>query len=172
MFAFAAVLLSAAAIAVTVLPHFLHSRTLLRAVLLANLLLCAVGAMCLFLSVSLTVDTRVLAAVVAEDAEFWEWAADMLSVWRYTCGFFSAVIGGIALLAALIRHPLRRVRSAVMAVSSVLAWILGGAYAVTCETPVVDLVTLVHLWTAGCALLLLAGSAVDAAWALRAAKKK
>lgn len=169
MFAFAAILLSAAAIAVTVLPHILHSRRGLSVLLATNLLLCVAGAVCLVLSVRFSEDTL---ASAASDAEFCGWASDMLSVWRYTGGTFAAAVGGITLLAALIRHRMRWVRSAVMAAVSVLLWFLGGAYALTCETPLADLVTPVHLWTAGCALVILAGAAVDAAHALHGAKKK
>ncbi len=169
MFVFVAVLLSAAAIAVTVLPHFLHSRALLRAVLIANLLLCALGGVCLLLSVRLS--ARVLADA-ASDAAFCGWASDMLSVFQRAGGGFAAVTGGITLLAALIRHRMRRVRSGVMAAVSILFWFLGGAYAVMCETPAADLTTPVQLWTAGCALLLLTGSAVDAAFRLHTETKK
>ncbi len=169
MFAFAAVLLSAAAIAVTVLPYVFHSRRWLAVLLCVNLLLCIAGIGCLAGSVFLSRQTL---AGAGSDAEFCGWASDMLSVWRYTGGTFAAAVGGITLLAALIRHRMRWVRSAVMAAVSVLLWFLGGAYALTCETPLADLVTPVHLWTAGCALVILAGAAVDAARALYGAKKK
>lgn len=164
MFSVFACILGAAVIAVSVAPYFLRTRRALTAVLITDLALLAAGVGCLMASV-LTV--RGTLANAALDSEYRAWAWDVYKLWVRGAGITAAVPGVIALVAAWARHPWRRVRNAVTAAVSILLLVVGGVYVLIAENGTADLVTPAWLWTFGCAALVLAGAAVDAAHALR-----
>jgi len=170
--AFVSVFLAAAVIALTVLPHCTADRRLHRACFAADLALCILGAVLLILS-------RCLAAGLFSDAalteDFRAWAQDVYFLWVCLSGVLAAVAGGAVLAAAVIRHPMRRVRHAVAAAVSLILLIVGGGYTALAENAAADLTTPVRLWTWGCAVLVLAGIAADAARSMKnppAAPKK
>ena len=157
-------LFGAVVIAVSVLPYCVQDRRVRRACFIADAVLCALGALSLLLSLLLAGGIFSDSAL-AED--YRDWASDLFYLWVRVSGVSAAVAGGAVLTAALIRHPLRRIRTAVAAAVSVVLLILGGAFSAFAWSETADLVTTVHLWTLGCAALVLAGPAVDAWRAMR-----
>lgn len=90
-----------------------------------------------------------------------EWAYDMLEGWFSLAGGFTAVVGGLLLIAALIRHKMVWMRTLIAPCAVILLQIGGGAYALLCENASVDLSGIVTMFAAGCGGLLLCGMAVD-----------
>ena len=155
---FAAILFLCAA------PCFFQSRRALAAAFAANIAMLLVGVIFLLLSRGL------VGAALADaslDADFCAWAKDLSDLWARLSGIAAAFLGGIVLLAALIRHPWRRIRMCIAAASAFLLLLFGLEYAVVAENATVDLVTPVCLWAAGCAALMTAGAAVDSFFARR-----
>ena len=76
-------------------------------------------------------------------------------------GGFTAVVGGLLLIAALIRHKMVWMRTLIAPCAVILLQIGGGAYALLCENASVDLSGIVTMFAAGCGGLLLCGMAVD-----------
>ncbi len=89
------------------------------------------------------------------------WAYDMLEGWFSLAGGFTAVVGGLLLIAALIRHKMVWMRTLIAPCAVILLQIGGGAYALLCENASVDLSGIVTMFAAGCGGLLLCGMAVD-----------
>lgn len=90
-----------------------------------------------------------------------EWAYDMLEGWFSLAGGFTAVVGGLLLIAALIRHKMVWMRTLIAPCAVILLQIGGGAYALLCENASVNLSGIVTMFAAGCGGLLLCGMAVD-----------
>ena len=90
-----------------------------------------------------------------------EWAYDMLEGWFSLAGGFTAVVGGLLLIAALIRHKMVWMRTLIAPCAVILLQIGGGAYALLCENASLDLSGIVTMFAAGCGGLLLCGIAVD-----------
>ena len=90
-----------------------------------------------------------------------EWAYDMLQGWFSLSGGFTALVGILLLIAALIRHKMALMRTLIAPCAVILLQIGGGAYGVLCENASVNLSGIVTMFAAGCGGLLLCGVAVD-----------
>lgn len=143
----------------SLLPYLTHRRGLLRTVLVTECVLCVLGAVCVILSV---VTARAVLSDPALTEEGRAWAADTYTLWCRMSGVFAGVIGGCVLLAALLPHPMRRMRTAVTAAALVILLVLGQAYLAVAASDVLDLTLPITLWTLGCAFLVRLGAAVDA----------
>ncbi|MBQ8747648.1 MAG: hypothetical protein IJZ08_07280 [Clostridia bacterium] len=128
-----------------------------------SLVLLAVGILCL---IAASVLSGRIVSDPALDAEFHAWAEDAYGAWARLCGTFSAVIGGVLLIAALIRHPFVKIRTFSAAIVSVLILSGGGMYAVTVQNATADLITPVYLFSIACACLVPICIPYDAAFAL------
>lgn len=167
MYTFVSVFVIAAVLFVCAATAFAGGKSLRTAALVLSLILLAAGISCL---IAASVRTERILAEPAPSAEWREWAWDAYGLWARWAGVGSAILGGILLLAALIRHPKQRTRAAVCVAISALLLIGGGMYAVIVANDVADLVTSVHLITIACACLVPIAAYVDAAFA-RFAKK-
>lgn len=163
MYTFVSVTVIAAVLFSCAASVFAKKRSLRIAAFSLSLALLAVGISCLIAAV-------VLSGRIASDptleAEFRAWAADAYGAWARLCGTFSAVIGGVLLIAALIRHPFVKIRTLSAVIVSVLILLGGGVYAVTVRNATADLVTPVYLFSIACACLVPIGVYYDTAIAL------
>ena len=100
------------------------------------------------------------------------WASDVWSLYERFTGIAAFLLALLLLAAALIRHPLFRMRAAVAAVAAVLLLILGGAYGVIAATDGAEVLTPLYLWTVGWAALLQTGNFADILLALRDIKRE
>ncbi len=163
MYFFISLLLSCAVIFSCAAVITGKKRTLLRITFILDLALLAAGIACL---IAASVQTGSIFSNTALDESYRAWASDAYSLWVRTSGIFSAVIGGVLLLAAAIRHPMVKIRTFVSASIPILLLVGGGIYAVFVENEVADLVTDVYLWTVGCACLAPVGVYLDTVYSL------
>ena len=98
-------------------------------------------------------------------AEEQAWAADAFRLWIRAGGIFTAAVGGVLLLAALLRHKMIRIRAMAGGAASLVLLFFGGFYGVICVGESVNPAVWVWLSTAGCALLISAGGLADAFFA-------
>ena len=147
------------AVLLALLPYFTDRRGVRRAVLVMECVLCVAGVLCVILS---AVTAQAILSDPALAGESRAWASDTYSLWVRMSGITACVIGGCVLLAALIRHPMRRMRTAVTAAAFSILLILGRAYLAVAVSDAVDLTWPITLWTVGCACLCRLGAAVDA----------
>jgi len=122
-----------------------------------NLAMLPAGAACLAASAA---QSRTAEALTGS-ADLRAWAADAFTLWLRWGGAFTASVGGVVLLAALIGHRMRRVRALAGCAGTVLILLTGSAYAVLCSGEAVDPSAWVRLAAAGMACLSTAWSAVD-----------
>ncbi len=162
MYTFVCVAVAVLAAFACAVPCFSKHRRLLTAALCVDILLLAASAACL---IAASVTAGEIFSDTALDAEYRAWAADAYGLWARVSGIFTAVLGGLLLVASLIRHPMRKTRVAVCALGTVLVLIFGGMYAVTAQNAVADLVTPIRLFTVGCACLVPLGAYTDTALA-------
>lgn len=163
MYTFVSVLVIAAVLFACTASVFAKGRALRVAALSVSLALLAAGIFCL---IAASVRAGALFANASLDAQFREWASDTYGLWARGAGITSAVLGGILLLAALIRHPLKRIRAAAGAILAALLLIFGGLYAVTVANAVADLVTPVQLCSIAYACLVPLAAYADTAISL------
>ena len=79
----------------------------------------------------------VLALALADNAaggtaEERAWAEDAFRLWIRVSGCFTAVVGGVLLFAALLRHKMVRVRALAGGTASLVLLFFGGCYGVIC----------------------------------------
>lgn len=156
-------LIAALAAAFTAGVLYVRNKTALRALLIANIAVCAAGA-------AMTAASLLLAGQAqtrTDNADQLSWAADAFSLWLRWGGGFTAAAGGTVLLAALIRHSMGRVRALTGCAAVWLILLAGSAYAVTCEAEAVDPSRWVELSCCGFAALAAAWSIADLAFRLR-----
>ncbi len=147
------------AAALLLIPCLTDRRGMLRAVLVTECVLCVLGVLCVILS---AVSAREVLADPALTDDTRAWAGDMYFLWLRMSGIFAAAVGGCVLLAALIRHPMRRVRAGVIAAVFAVLLILGQTYRTVAANDAADLTLPLSLWTVGCACLSRLGAVVDA----------
>lgn len=95
------------------------------------------------------------------------WASDAVWLGLRTGGLLTLLIGGTVLVAALIRHPLVRIRRVVACAGAILMTLLGRGYAAMCVAETVSPAVPVQWFTAGFTALMLCGSFVDALYFAR-----
>lgn len=139
-------------------------KPVLRVLLIANCAAVVAGTV-------LTVVSRILAAGASDtpdvSPDLLSWAEDAFSLWFRSAGTVSAVVGGVLLLASLIRHKMKRIRATAGCALVWLLLLIGGAYAVTCVGTVLDPSPWIRLCTAGLALFVTAWSIPDLAYRLK-----
>lgn len=158
-----------AVIFVCAAPIAAKKRPLLRTAFVLSLVLLAAGIACM---IAASVKADVIFSDSALDETYRAWASDTYGLWARTSGIFSAVIGGILVLAALVRHPMVKMRAAIASAVTILLPIGGGIYAVFAENSVTDLVTPIHLLSLACACLIPLGAYLDTAYALFFSSRK
>ncbi len=163
MYTFSSVIIIAAVWFACAASVFAKKRTVRVAAFALGAVLLAVGISCL---IAASVRIGHITGALPADAEFSAWAADAYSAWARLIGIFSAVIGGVLLVAALIRHPFVKIRTFSAAIVALPILLGGGMYAVTVATEAADLVTPVHLFSIACACLVPICAYYDTAIAL------
>lgn len=120
---------------------------------------CSLG---ILLCIAGTVNYRNLLRDPIVTGDYASWVRDAMSIALRVGGFLTLLIGGTVLVAALIRHPMVRIRSIVACCGTVLTVLLGRAYSVMCVTENASPASLIDLFTGGFAALMLLGSFCDA----------
>ena len=124
--------------------------------------LIAHGAAVLLGAVLLTAALLLADNAAGGTAEERAWAADAFRLWMRVSGCFTAVVGGVLLMAALLRHKMIRVRALAGGTASLVLLFFGGCYGMICIGEGVNPAVWVWLSTAGCAALMNAGGLADA----------
>jgi len=134
------------------------------AVFMAHLAAVAAGAVCLILSGILAGNAS------GGTADQLAWAADAYALWMRAGGIFAAAVGGVLLIASLIRHKMVKVRALAGCAAVLVLLFFGGSYGVICIGETVNPAVWVWLGTAGYAGVLMTGGLADAGfdcWAAR-----
>ncbi len=135
-----------------------------RAVMLGHLVMVLAGALCLLIS-------GILAGNVSGgSADQLAWASDAYWLWMRSGGIFTAAVGGVILLASLIRHRMVRSRALAGCAASLVLLFFGGCCGVICVGEAVDPSPWVWLSTAGYAGIMMLGGLADAVFDFLAKK--
>lgn len=121
-------------------------------------LYCIAGAVLCFIAVQ---DARAVLAAARPDAATAEWAYDTMRAWFSIAGISCAVVGGLLLLASLIRHKMAWMRTVIAPCASLAMGLATAAYTVLCENTFIDFTAVIYTFGAGCAALLNCGLATD-----------
>lgn len=128
-------------------------------VAVATCLYCVAGAVLCVIAVR---DARAVLAAARPDAATAEWAYDTMRAWFSIAGVSCAAVGGLLLLASLIRHKMAWMRTVIAPCASLATGLAAAAYTVLCDNAFIDFTAVIYTFGAGCAALLSCGLAVDA----------
>lgn len=147
---------------------YARARTILRTLLWVNITGTVTGAVLLAVSLCRAAN----APAQTDSADLLAWAQDAFALWLRCGGIFAAVTGGMALLAALIRHTMVRARAIVGCAASWILLMTADAYAIMCTGKTPDPSRWVLYSGAGLALLAMSWGIPDLAARLKTEQTK